>query len=216
LILPSRPDRFTIPRFYPVVDTGTLAKRDWPAVTFSQALLAAGVRILQYRHKEVWMQRHFDEANQIASLAKQAGALFVVNDRVDFANLLDAAVHLGQTDLPPVAARKIVTEGIIGFSTHNRVQLEYGNDEPVNYLALGPIYATHSKAQPDPVVGIEGLRSLRKLTSKPLVAIGGITLANAREVLKGGADSVATVAGVLPEEVGSVESLAAEWLRETN
>ncbi len=107
----------------------------------------------------------------------------MVNDRVDFANLLDAAVHLGQTDLPPAAARKIVADGVIGFSTHNRVQLELGNEEPVDYLALGPIYTTASKLDPDPVVGVDGLRTLRKLTTKPLVAIGGITLANASRSL---------------------------------
>ena len=181
-------------------------------LTFSEALLSAGAKILQYRHKESWTEREFHEARQVAGLAKAAGALFVVNDRVDFANLLDAAVHLGQTDLPPVAARKIVAEGIIGFSTHNREQLERGDQEPVNYLALGPIYRTKSKAEPDPVVGLDGLRTLRNLTEKPLVAIGGITLANAREVLGAGADSVATVAGILPDEFEQVPSIATEWL----
>jgi thiamine-phosphate pyrophosphorylase len=174
--------------------------------------LRAGVKILQYRHKEVWTQAHFDEAKQLGALAKEAGALFVVNDRVDFANLLDAAVHLGQTDLPPAAARKIVGDGTIGFSTHNKVQLERGDEELVDYVALGPIYPTSSKLQPDPVVGLAGLRSLRQLTSKPLVAIGGITLANAPEVFEAGADSVATVAGILPNELHQVSSLAAEWL----
>lgn len=198
------------------MDTETLAHRGWPVPAFSQALLSAGVRILQYRHKEPWTQTQFDEAKAIAALAREAGALFVVNDRVDFANLLDAAVHIGQTDLPPQAARKIVCEGLIGFSTHNRVQLEAGNEAPVDYLALGPIFATKSKAQPDPVVGPDGLRSLRKLTTKPLVAIGGITLANATGVLEAGADSIATVAGVVPDKLEEVEALAAEWLRRTS
>jgi thiamine-phosphate pyrophosphorylase len=214
--LASSPDRFQLPSFYPIVDTGALASRNWSVVAFGEALLAAGVRILQYRHKRTWTQTHFNEAKALAGLARDTGALFVVNDRVDFANLLDAAVHLGQTDLPPIAARKIVAEGIVGLSTHNRAQLESGNDQPVNYLALGPIYATKSKAQPDPVVGVDGLRSLRKLTSKPLVAIGGITLDNASEVLKAGADSVATVAGLLPDEFDRVQSLAVEWLRRTS
>lgn len=207
---------FRLPRFYPIVDTGALGERDWPVAAFSQALLSAGVRILQYRHKEAWTQTHFDEAKAIAVSARQAGALFVVNDRVDFANLLDAAVHLGQTDLPAMAARKIVSEGIIGFSTHNRFQLEAANEAPVDYLALGPIFATKSKAHPDPVVGPEGLRSLRKLGNKPLVAIGGITLANAAEVLGAGADSIATVGGILPDNLEQVEALAAEWLRRTS
>ncbi len=149
-------------------------------------------------------------------MARDAGALFVVNDRVDFANLLDAAVHLGQTDLPPVAARKIISDGIIGFSTHNRFQLEAASEAPVDYLALGPIFATQSKAHPDPVVGPDGLRSLRKLTPKPLVAIGGIKLSNAAEVLGAGADSVATVAGIFPDKLEEVETLAAQWLRRTS
>jgi len=197
------------------VDTGALARRNWSAVAISEALLQAGVKILQYRHKEAWTQTQFDEAKRLAGLANAAGALFVVNDRVDFANLLGAAVHLGQTDLPPVAARKIVADGIIGFSTHNGVQVQHADQEPVDYLALGPIYPTASKAQPDPVVGLEGLRTLRELTSKPLVAIGGITIADAAEVLEAGADSIATVAGILPVELAEVSSLAAEWLRRT-
>ena len=214
--MPSLPNAFQLPRFYPIVDTVALAARGWSALGFAEALLAAGVRILQYRHKEAWSQRHFNEAKSFAASAKSAGALFVVNDRVDFANLLDAAVHLGQTDLPPVAARKIVAEGIIGLSTHNRPQMDRANEEPVNYLAIGPIYATKSKARPDPVVGVDGLRSMRKLTSKPLVAIGGITLENASEVLEAGADSVATVAGILPAELEQVQSLAVEWLGRTS
>ena len=185
-------------------------------MAFSDALLSAGVRILQYRHKERWTQTHFDEAKSISALARDAGALFVINDRVDFANLLDAAVHLGQTDLPPAAARKIVSEGIIGYSTHNGFQLEAGDEAPVDYLALGPIFATKSKAQPDPVVGPDGLRSLRRLTKKPLVAIGGITLANVAGVLEAGADSVATVAGIVPDQLEYVAALATEWLRRTN
>lgn len=170
---------------------------------------------MQYRHKGKWTQAQFDEAKSIAQLANASGALFVMNDRVDFANLLDAAVHLGQTDLPPAAARKIVADGVMGFSTHNRTQLERGDEEPVDYLALGPIYQTRSKEQPDPVVSPEGLRTLRKLTKKPLVAIGGITLLNASEVLEAGADSVATVAGILPDRLDGVPSLIAEWLRRT-
>ncbi|MFL6447471.1 MAG: thiamine phosphate synthase [Bryobacteraceae bacterium] len=214
--MPSLPDAFQLPRFYPIIDTGALSARNWSVFEFGEVLLQAGVGILQYRHKESWTQTHFNEAKALAGLAREAGAVFVVNDRVDFANLLDAAVHLGQMDLPPLAARKIGAEGIIGLSTHNRVQLEAGNEQPANYLALGPIYATKSKAQPDPVVGVDGLRNLRKLTGKPLVAIGGLTLDNASEVLEAGADSVATVAGILPDELGKLQSLAVEWLRRTS
>lgn len=209
------PDAFQLPRFYPIVDTDALAARQWPALAFSEALLTAGVRILQYRHKDSWTQRHFDEAKEIAALAKQAGALFVVNDRADFASLLGAGVHLGQNDLPPVAARKIVADGVMGFSTHNELQLKRANDEPVQYLALGPIFATTSKLQPDPVVGLDGLRALRPLTRKPLVAIGGIILENVPSVFEAGADAVATVAGILAADLHSVQRLGEEWLHQT-
>ncbi len=162
----------------------------------TKALLEAGVKILQYRHKDDWTQAHFEEAKQIATLCHDRGVLFVLNDRADFARLLGAALHLGQADLPPVAARRIVSDEVIGFSTHDEVQLTRADAEPVEYVSLGPIFVTTSKSKPDPVVGVEGLRRLRPLTEKPLVAIGGITTENTRDVLDAGADSVAVISGL--------------------
>jgi thiamine-phosphate pyrophosphorylase len=122
-----------------------------------------------------------------------------VNDRADVAKLLDAALHLGQDDLAPVDARRILpAPGIIGFSTHNEQQLLAGNLEPVDYLAIGPIFPTRSKLNLDPIVGVDQLRHLRTLTQKPLVAIGGITRELAPQVFEAGADSVAVISDLFP------------------
>jgi thiamine-phosphate pyrophosphorylase len=206
---------FKLPRFYPILDTTALSERQCSVVLAAEALLEAGVTILQYRHKKAWTQFHFDEAKRIASLCHQLGVLFVLNDRADFAHLMGAALHVGQDDLPPIAARRVINDEVMGFSTHNYQQLVRGNDEPVEYLSLGPIFSTSSKERPDPVVGTEGLRSLRVLTEKPLVAIGGIDLLNARDVLDAGADCVAVISGILPETCDrkALRRSAEEWTR---
>ncbi len=209
------PIPFKLPRFYPILDTIVLSEYGLSVLLAAQALLEAGVRILQYRHKDDWTQAHFDEAERVARLCHEAGVLFVMNDRADFARLLGAALHVGQEDLPPVAARRIINDEVMGFSTHNRQQLARADEEPVEYLSLGPIFATNSKERPDPVVGVEGLRSLRPPTEKPIVAIGGIDQLNAREVLDAGADSVAVISGLLPESCDhkTLRRRAEEWIR---
>jgi thiamine-phosphate pyrophosphorylase len=209
------PIPFRVPRFYPILDTVSLANRSCPAIVAAEALIEAGAKMLQYRHKEVWTQAHFDEAKRLAKLCHEASVLMVVNDRADFARLLGAALHVGQQDLPPVAARRIVSDEVMGLSTHNRLQLARGDEEPVEYLSLGPIFQTQSKLRPDPEVGVEGLRSLRPLTAKPVVAIGGITLENAREVLDAKADSVAVISGILPENCHrtALRRRAEEWIQ---
>jgi thiamine-phosphate pyrophosphorylase len=208
---------FRLPRFYPILDTGWLAEHQIPVITASEALLQAGVKILQYRHKEAWLQTHFDQAKRIAGLCHEAGVLFVMNDRADYAHLLGAALHIGQTDLPPVAARRVVSDEVIGFSTHDHLQLTRGNEEPVEYLSLGPIFPTESKLRPDPTVGVDGITTLRPLTSKPLVAIGGITMENAADALAAGANSVAVISGLLSGGDGgrSIRPRAEEWIRVT-
>ena len=180
-----------------------------------EALLEAGVQILQFRHKDTWTEDVFQQAKQISLLAQKANVTFVLNDRADYALLLDAAVHVGQEDLPPAAVRRIIGNGVIGFSTHNREQLLRGDAEQVDYLAIGPIFETNSKQNPDPAIGLEGLRNLRPLTQKPLVAIGGITLANARQILDAGADSIASIGALMPQDCNPVDlrNIAAEWLR---
>ena len=184
-----------LPAFYPVLDADRL-----PAVPAAEALLSAGARILQFRHKNFFSRQAFEEATRIAEMCRSAGALFVVNDRADVAALLNAGLHLGQDDLSPVDARRILpAASILGFSTHNEQQLSAGDLEPVDYLAIGPIFATGSKQNPDPVVGLDRLRKLRALTQKPLVAIGGITRALAPKVFEAGADSVAIIGDLYPD-----------------
>ena len=178
-----------LPAFYPIIDD----------VAAAEALLEAGARILQFRHKSFFSREAFDRAERIAELCRRAGALFIVNDRADIAKLLHAGLHLGQDDLAPADARRIMPAGaIIGFSTHNEQQLLAGNLEPVDYLAIGPIFATRSKLNPDPIVGVDQLRHLRSLTQKPLVAIGGITRDLAPQVFEAGADSVAVISDLFP------------------
>ena len=190
-----------------------LARRGLPVVEAAEAILEAGGRILQFRHKGFFSRDVFEDAQRVAGLCRAAEALFVINDRVDIAMLLGAAVHLGQDDLAPADARKMM-DSVIGFSTHNEQQLRAGDREPVDYLAIGPIFPTGSKQNPDPVVGIDQLRTLRAVTSKPLVAIGGVTRETAPSVLEAGADSVAVIGDLYPEACtkASLRTRAEEWL----
>ncbi len=189
-----------LPRVYPILDSEALARRGIALETAAAALLEGGAGILQIRHKGHWSRGVYASAKRIAILCREAGADFVVNDRADFALLLDAGLHIGQDDLAPRDARKLMgADAAIGFSSHNVEQLCAAGGEPVDYVALGPIFGTASKLNPDPVVGVEELRRCRALMEKPLVAIGGITLENARAVWQAGADSVAVIAGLMPE-----------------
>jgi thiamine-phosphate pyrophosphorylase len=222
----------TIPAFYPILDTAVAARCGHDPVHAAEILLSAGAGILQFRHKGFFSRDVFSKMEQIAALCREARVPFVVNDRADLAALLAASppaggsaltsgpvldvwLHLGQDDLPPSVARRVIGPRItIGYSTHNESQLRAALAEPVNYLALGPIFGTVSKEHPDPIVGIEELRRLRPLCDRPLVAIGGITRANAREVLGAGADSVAVI-GDLFADTGGLRTAAKEWLQIT-
>lgn len=207
---------FRLPKFYPILDTMALAPAGLKPQAVAKALIDAGVTILQYRHKDSWQQSHFDEASAIAAQCEKAGVLFVLNDRADYARLLRVAVHVGQEDLSPFAARKVVRDEVVGFSTHNADQLRLADRQPAEYLSLGPIFATLSKLKPDPVVGLDGLEKCHKLTGKPLCAIGGIEMGNALQVLKAGADSVAVISALLPSprpKVKQVRQHAQAWLQ---
>ena len=201
----------TLPRFYPIIDTAVLAKTGVSPMQVAEEAAAAGVEILQYRHKDNWTQATFDEAKAIAAICQEAKILFILNDRADYAHLLGAGLHIGQDDIPPVAARRVILKAVLGFSTHNAAQLRRATEEPADYLSLGPIFPTQSKERPDPVVGVDGLRALRILTTKPLVAIGGITLENAASVLAAGASSVAIISGILPPD-NRLRERFSEWL----
>ena len=200
----------TLPAFYPILDPLQVAKHGLDTIEVARALLDAGAEWLQLRHKEAYTRSDYDLAAEVGRLVHEAGAKYVINDRVDIALMVGAdGVHVGQDDLPPNEVRKIAGERLlIGYSTHNRAQLRAGDEEPVDYLALGPVFATASKENPDPVVGVRELARLRPLSSKPLVAIGGITRKNAREAFAAGADSVAIISDFLS---GDWRQSIAEW-----
>jgi len=204
--------RSSLPKFYPILDPEIAARHGLDPIAAAEQILAGGAKILQFRHKGFFSREVFAQLERVAELCRDAGALLVVNDRADLAVLTGAALHLGQDDLAPSAARKVVgAETLIGFSTHNERQLRAAAAEPANYLALGPIFGTESKQNPDPVVGLDELRRLRPLTHRPLVAIGGITRSNARSVLAAGADSVAIIGDLFAEE-SSLRVRIQEWV----
>ena len=197
-----------LPFFYPLVDTGYLAKIGTDPLDFARVLARAGARIAQYRHKGEFTRDRFAEAEAIAGLFREAGALFIVNDRADVALAVGAdGVHVGRDDLAPADARRIVgPDLLLGCSTHNAEQLAAADAQPVDYVAIGPMFGTRSKENPEPVVGIENLPALRRLTGKPLAAIGGVSLENAGELLAAGADSLAAISAVSAANV-------ADWVR---
>ncbi|MCS7314775.1 MAG: thiamine phosphate synthase [Bryobacterales bacterium] len=207
-----------LPRLYPILDTATLARCGLEPEEAARAMLEAGARILQLRHKGPFTRRLLEAALQISALCRGRGASFIVNDRADIALLTDAGLHVGQDDLPPAYARRLLGAGrLLGFSTHNAEQLAAALGEPVDYVAFGPIFATGSKLDHDPVVGLAALPQLAAqahAAGRPLVAIGGITRARALEVLAAGADSVAVIADLYPEpcDAESLRQRVREWL----
>ena len=208
-------NQFQLPPFYPILDTALLAARGLSVTAAAEAILEAGARILQFRHKEFFSRGVFEEAERIAELCRTAKVSFILNDRADFAAILGAGLHLGQDDLAPADARKILPAGcIVGFSTHNREQLQAGDSDPADYLAIGPILSTGSKQKADPVVGLSELAALRALTNKPLAAIGGLRRETARSVLQAGADSLAVIGDLYPQPLAkaALRERAEEWL----
>ena len=198
------------PSLYPILDASYLAGADDRAGFLRhivQGLAGASVGILQYRNKTgveaeiladaLVMREAFLPMSQNRDMG-HPHLLLILNDWPELA--MEAGfdgVHVGQTDVSPAEARAIVgPEKIVGVSTHNEAQLRAAELEPVDYIAIGPVYATATKENPDPVVGLEGVRLARSLTRKPLVAIGGITAENAGAVLKAGADSVSVISAI--------------------
>jgi thiamine-phosphate pyrophosphorylase len=205
----------TLPRFYPIIDTGAATRRGIDSVKLATILLRAGARIIQFRHKAHFDRTAFHQAATIAEICRAAEAQFVINDRADVAMILDADVHVGQDDLPAETARQLVgRERRVGLSTHNQAQLEASHSEPVDYIAFGPIYGTASKDNPDPVVGVAELARVRAMSNRPVVAIGGITRQNAKAAWDAGADSVAIIGDLLPENCSedALRIRAEEWI----
>ncbi len=202
---------FRLPRLYAIIDPAQTGGRSAAAV--AEILLRAGVRWVQLRDKRASSRALFEMGRQVAERVRAAGGIFIVNDRADVARAVGAdGVHVGQDDLPAGLARAILgPEKCVGYSTHNLDQLAEGDRSSADYLAFGPVFPTASKEKPDPVVGLDGLRRARQATRKPLVAIGGITAQNARQVLEAGADSVAVIRGLYPSP--EIEKGVEEFLR---
>lgn len=178
-------------------------------------MLEGGARLIQFRHKGDYTRAVYEQARSIAELCRQSSATFVIDDRADIAKLLDAGVHVGQNDLHPNDVRAVIgAEALLGYSTHNATQLAEADATPSSYLAIGPVFRTESKMNPDPVIGAEGLTALRALTNKPLVAIGGITRENASQVIGAGIDAVAIISDLMPEDGtrSSIRSRVEEWM----
>jgi thiamine-phosphate pyrophosphorylase len=189
-----------LPRVYPILDVESLAAKSCNSETAAEAWVDAGARILQFRCKGHWARPVFEQAERIAGYCRERRVVFVVNDRADMAKLLGAGLHVGQDDLAPEDARRLLgLETLLGYSTHNPHQFGAAAAEPVDYVAIGPVFRTSSKQNPDPVIGLDGLRKCRARSGRPLVAIGGVTRETARDVFAAGVDSVAVIGDLLPE-----------------
>ena len=188
--------RLVLPRLYVILDAALLTV---PETECAQELANAGVRLLQYRNKRASARELFESSKKLVSVLSPQEASFVVNDRADVAALAVASgVHVGQEDLGVEEARRVVgPDKLVGVSTHNVEQFQRAAASSADYIAVGPIFATGTKSSPDPVVGTEFIRKVRPLTDKPIVAIGGITLQRAPEIIKSGADSVAVISDIL-------------------
>lgn len=207
-------ERIQLPRLYAIVDRESLDRRGIAGVDFARQLRDAGVRLVQYRDKQGSPQQVLQAAAQIKDIFAGSGAMLILNDRADLAVLAGwDGVHVGHTDMPPEAVRRVIgPDRVLGVSTHNEAQLRAADAGEADYVAVGPVYATNSKADTEPVIGLEGVRLARALTSKPLVAIGGITLERAAGVIAAGADSVAVIGALLPTQEQSVAARVAAWL----
>jgi len=198
--------RLELPRLYAILDASYYSD---PGAMLGVAadLVAAGCTLIQYRNKSGAARPMLEDAR---NLRRRLGdrCQLIMNDRADLALAAEFdGLHVGQDDLSPEAARRIIGSCLwLGVSTHNPEQILEADKTSADYLAVGPVFATSSKGNPDPVVGLEGVRRARHLTRKPLVAIGGITRATARSVIDAGADSVAVISGLLRDPRTSAEA----------
>jgi thiamine-phosphate pyrophosphorylase len=190
-----------LPRLYPILDAEALARARVPVARAAHALRDAGVRWVQYRDKRASDAEVVERMRELRRTFPPGEAVLLLNDRVHLCDAAEAdGVHIGQEDMAPAEARRMMgPDLLLGVSTHNVEQLRaaLATGAP-DYLAIGPVFATSSKESPDPVVGIEGVKAARALTRLPLVAIGGITDENVREVIEAGADAVAVISALLP------------------
>lgn len=202
-----------LPKLYAILDVSCFAmplRTTAAIVDYARDLASGGATLIQYRNKVGTTREMLDDVRAIRR-ALDGNVILIMNDRADICIAADLqGVHVGQDDLSPEGARTVIgPERILGVSTHNLEQLEQADAGSADYIAYGPVFATSSKRNPDPVVGLDGIRAARSATRKPLVAIGGITRTNARSVVDAGADSVAVIADLL----SSPAKVAEEFLR---
>lgn len=194
-----------LPRLYPILDRAQFA--DMKALLYAaEELQAGGVTLLQYRNKSGTLRQMLEDARAL-KLQFGSSLKLVINDRADLCLAAEFdGVHVGQEDLSPPGARRVIGPDLwLGVSTHNPEQLAAADTTSADYLAIGPVFATSSKLNPDPVVGLDGVHRARRVTRKPLVAIGGITRGNARSVIDAGADSVAVISDLTADPRKSAE-----------
>jgi thiamine-phosphate pyrophosphorylase len=192
-------DRFRLPRVYALTDVQLSGRSHAEQV---ELLSLGGVSLVQLREKQMPALEFYEQAKVAVTVAQRSGVRLIINDRVDVAVAAGAqGVHLGQDDLPPDAARRLLGDGaIVGYSTHNVDQALEAVKLPIDYLAIGPVFPTTSKTDTSPVLGLEGLRAVRNAIGDfPLVAIGGITHLNARQAIEAGADSVAVISALVSD-----------------
>jgi thiamine-phosphate pyrophosphorylase len=214
------------PRLYPIIDKATLDARGIRVACFAREMARAGVGMAQYRDKAGSPEEVLRGAAAVSEAFAGTGCLLVMNDRADLAVLAGwPGVHVGHKDMSACAVRRVLsgdaaahasvaahpsrqvlraewgTQIVVGVSTHNDAQVVASEAGCADYVAVGPVFATSTKADAEPVIALEGVRRARALTRKPIVAIGGITLENARSVIEAGADSVAVIGGLFMKGV---------------
>jgi thiamine-phosphate pyrophosphorylase len=195
----------TLPRLYAILDSSLFSDTETVCLAASE-LVSGGVTLLQYRNKSGNARQMLEQARELKD--RLGGSLkLIMNDRADLCIVAGyAGVHLGRDDLSPEGARRVIGQSLLlGVSTHNPEQVTEADETSADYIAIGPVFVTASKANPDPVIGLDGVRQARALTRKPLVAIGGITRANCRSVIEAGADSVAVISDLLRDPRKSAE-----------
>lgn len=198
--------RFRLPPLYAILDVDELQTRGLEPRVVLSTWLDAGIRLVQLRAKTMDSGPFLELADEAAAITRSASALFIVNDRADIARLSGAdGVHVGQGDLTPADVRRVVGDGaVVGMSTHSEGQARAALETSIDYLAIGPVHETRSKARPDPTVGLAGVARAASLASPrgvPVVAIGGITLERAPAILEAGASSVAVISDLLQPDL---------------
>jgi thiamine-phosphate pyrophosphorylase len=192
------------PFLYPILDDTRSVDLEKDA----QAIIKAGVKILQLRCKKMSNADFYTLVTKLIPLCKQHEVLLIVNDRVDVCLITDVSgVHLGQDDFQVTETRRLLPDAIIGLSTHNIDQVQQADQLPVDYISIGPIFPTTSKANPDPVVGIELLRKVKAVTSKPIVCVGGIAAMEIPELLRAGADGIALISEIYKTDISNLLKL---------